>query len=317
MTQELRIATRNSPLALWQAEFVKAQLQQYHPELTVKLVPMTTKGDQVLDVTLSKVGGKGLFVKELEVAMHANQADIAVHSMKDVPMVLPEGFELAVICERENPFDAFVSNRYKSIDQLPQGAIVGTSSMRRQAQLLARRPDLTINFLRGNVGTRLGKLDAGEYDAIILASAGLLRLGLEERIAHDIDADWLLPAVGQGAVGIEVRAGDEETKRLLAPLAEPVTTLRVYCERAMNRTLNGSCDVPIAGYCTLDGQTVSLEGRVASVDGTNLLIATRELVLTGDAQKDLNAVDTMGVAVANELKAKGADAILSQLGQAH
>lgn len=315
MTQHLRIATRNSPLALWQAEFVQAQLKHFHPSLVVELVPMTTIGDQRLDVTLSKVGGKGLFVKELEVAMAANEADIAVHSMKDVPMVLPEGFELAAICERENPFDAFVSNTYKSIDDLPQGAIVGTSSMRRQAQLLARRPDLTINFLRGNVGTRLSKLDAGEYDAIILASAGLLRLGLESRIAHDIDSNWLLPAVGQGAVGIETRLGDDEIKALLAPLIHQPTALRLQCERAMNRTLNGSCDVPIAGYTLLDETSLRLEGRVGTVDGKTLLIAKAEFKLTKDPAADLAAAEKMGVAVAQDLLGQGADKILAELGK--
>ncbi|MFQ3228684.1 hydroxymethylbilane synthase [Reinekea sp.] len=315
MTQHLRIATRNSPLALWQAEFVQAQLKHFHPNLVVELVPMTTIGDQRLDVTLSKVGGKGLFVKELEVAMAANEADIAVHSMKDVPMVLPEGFELAVICERENPFDAFVSNTYKSIDDLPQGAIVGTSSMRRQAQLLARRPDLTINFLRGNVGTRLSKLDAGEYDAIILASAGLLRLGLESRIAHDIDSNWLLPAVGQGAVGIETRLGDDAIKALLAPLIHQPTSLRLHCERAMNRTLNGSCDVPIAGYTLLNAENLSLEGRVGTVDGKLLLVAKAEHKLIGDTEADFSAAEAMGIAVAQDLLGQGADKILAELGK--
>jgi hydroxymethylbilane synthase len=314
MTQHLRIATRNSPLALWQAEFVQAELLRIHPALTVALVPMTTIGDRVLDVTLSKVGGKGLFVKELEVAMMENEADIAVHSMKDVPMIMPEGFELAVICKRENPFDAFVSNRFESIDQLPQGAIVGTSSMRRQAQLLAWRPDLTINFLRGNVGTRLSKLDAGEYDGIILASAGLLRLGLVDRIKHDIDSNWMLPAVGQGAVGIETRAGDDVIKALLAPLIDDQTTLRLRCERAMNRALNGSCDVPIAGYSILDDQRLKLQGRVASVDGKTLLIAKDEIKLTGDSQTDFAAAESMGIAVAQDLKRQGAVEILAQLG---
>ncbi|MDN3648372.1 hydroxymethylbilane synthase [Reinekea marina] len=315
MTQHLRIATRNSPLALWQAEFVKDQLAHFHPNLQVELVPMTTIGDQRLDVTLSKVGGKGLFVKELEAAMLANKADIAVHSMKDVPMVLPEGFELAAICERENPFDAFVSNTYQSIDDLPQGAIVGTSSMRRQAQLLAKRPDLTINFLRGNVGTRLGKLDAGDYDAIILASAGLLRLGLKDRIAHSIDSEFILPAVGQGAVGIETREGDETVKALLKPLNHAPTELRLVCERAMNRTLNGSCDVPIAGYTELSEHSLSLQGRVGTVDGKTLLVAKSKVELIGDASNDLAAAETMGIAVAQDLFAQGADKILAELGK--
>lgn len=313
MIETLRIATRKSPLAMWQAEFVKSELCKFHPNLQVELVPMVSLGDQILDVTLSKVGGKGLFVKELEVAIQNGQADIAVHSMKDVPMVLPEGFELPVICERENPMDAFVSSRIEHIDQLPKGAVVGTSSLRRQAQLLAIRPDLTIRFLRGNVGTRLAKLDAGEYDAIILATAGLMRLQLNDRIRHSIDAQQLLPAVGQGAVGIECREGDEAVKALLAPLYHPDTALRVRCERAMNRRLNGSCQVPIAGFAVIHEGVLTLEGRVGQPDGRQLLVATESLSLTGAHATDVINAEAMGVAVAEQLLAQGAEQILLAL----
>ena len=235
----LKIATRQSPLALWQANFVKDQLEKFHPTLSVELVPMVTKGDVILDSPLAKIGGKGLFVKELENALLEKRADIAVHSMKDVPMEFPEGLGLSVICKREDPRDAFVSNTYRSLDELPQGAIVGTSSLRRQCQLKQLRPDLDIRSLRGNVGTRLSKLDNGEYDAIILASAGLIRLGLAERIASFIEVEQSLPAAGQGAVGIECRVDDEEVKALLAPLSDATTTTCVLAERAMNTRLQG------------------------------------------------------------------------------
>jgi len=313
MTDTLRIATRKSPLAMWQAEFVQAELKKLHPDLVVELIPISTKGDKILDVALSKVGGKGLFVKELEIAISEGRADIAVHSIKDVPMHLPEGFELPVICARGVPFDAFVSNDFEHLDDLPVGAIVGTSSLRRQAQLLARRPDLQINFLRGNVGTRLGKLDAGDYDAILLASAGLLRLKLPQRIRHDIDADWLLPAVGQGAVGIETRAGDQRVIDLLAPLHHRPTALRVCAERAMNRKLNGGCEVPIAGYATLGEHSLHLEGRVGSIDGVTLLKASAEVDLLGSDAEQLLAVERLGVAIADQLLAQGAAAILAAL----
>lgn len=313
MIDILRIATRKSPLALWQAEFVKAELQRFHPQLQIELVPMVSLGDQILDVTLSKVGGKGLFVKELEVAIQNGEADIAVHSMKDVPMILPAGFELPIICERENPHDAFVSSHLAHIDELPQGAVVGTSSLRRQAQLLAKRPDLQIRFLRGNVGTRLAKLDAGEYDAIILASAGLLRLQLNERIRHSIAREFILPAVGQGAVGIECRAGDDAVKALLAPLYHPDTALRVRCERAMNRRLNGSCQVPIAGFAVLEADTLHLEGRVGKPDGKQLLVAHGKITLTGAHATDVVSAEAMGIEVAEQLLAQGAEQILQAL----
>ncbi|MBV7317269.1 hydroxymethylbilane synthase [Shewanella sp. NIFS-20-20] len=303
MSQQLiRIATRKSPLAMWQAEFVKAELERIHPGLHVELLPMSTKGDIILDTPLAKVGGKGLFVKELEVAMLENQADIAVHSMKDVPVEFPEGLGLEVICEREDPRDAFVSNRYATIDDLPQGAIVGTSSLRRQCQLRARRPDLVIKDLRGNVGTRLGKLDNGEYDAIILAAAGLIRLKLEQRIASFISTEESLPANGQGAVGIECRTDDERVKALLAPLEHSETRYRVLAERAMNTRLEGGCQVPIGAFAVIDGNSMHLRGLVGSPDGSQIITAE----LTGQKQ---DAVQ-MGIDLANELLEKGAKTIL-------
>ena len=254
----LRIATRQSPLALWQAHYVKERLMACHPGLTVTLVPMVTRGDIILDTPLAKVGGKGLFVKELELALLEDRADIAVHSMKDVPVEFPQGLGLVTICEREDPRDAFVSNTYASLDDLPRGSIVGTSSLRRQAQLLTRRPDLQIRFLRGNVNTRLAKLDAGEYDAIILAAAGLIRLGFEQRITSPISIEDSLPAGGQGAVGIECRSADPEIHALLTPLHHADTAVRVTAERALNKHLNGGCQVPIACYAVLEGEQIWL-----------------------------------------------------------
>lgn len=301
----IRIATRKSPLAMWQAEFVKAELERIHPGIQVELLPMSTKGDIILDTPLAKVGGKGLFVKELEVAMLENQADIAVHSMKDVPVDFPEGLGLEVICEREDPRDAFVSNTYKSIDELPQGAVVGTSSLRRQCQIRALRPDLIIKDLRGNVGTRLGKLDAGEYDAIILAAAGLIRLKLFERIASFIESDVSLPANGQGAVGIECRTDDERVKALLAPLEHAETRFRVTAERAMNTRLEGGCQVPIGAYAEITGDTLYLRGLVGNPDGSQII--TGEVTgLCVDAQK-------LGIALAEELLSKGAKSILDEV----
>lgn len=313
MTETLRIATRKSPLALWQAEFVKGALNQLHPDLTIELVELSTQGDKILDLPLSKVGGKGLFIKELERAISDGEADIAVHSMKDVPMEMPKGFELAVICEREDPTDAFVSNAYGHVSELPEGAVVGTSSLRRQCQLLAARPDLTVRFLRGNVGTRLGKLDAGDYDAIVLASAGLRRLKLEERIRHTLETDLSLPAVGQGAVGIEIRAGDEATRQRLLPLMHEPTLIRVTAERAMNRTLEGSCSVPIAGFAELDGDHLSMEGRVGEPNGTRLLRSRGVTQLSGDVAERRAAAHTLGLSLADDLMAQGAKEILDQL----
>ncbi|WP_028767901.1 hydroxymethylbilane synthase [Shewanella fidelis] len=303
MSQNLiRIATRKSPLAMWQAEFVKAELEKIHEGLTVELLPMSTKGDIILDTPLAKVGGKGLFVKELEVAMLEGEADIAVHSMKDVPVEFPEGLGLEVICEREDPRDAFVSNTYKCIEELPQGAVVGTSSLRRQCQIRAARPDLVIKDLRGNVGTRLAKLDAGNYDAIILAAAGLKRLKLEERIASFISAEQSLPANGQGAVGIECRTDDARVKALLAPLEHAETRMRVIAERAMNTRLEGGCQVPIGAYAEIDGDTINLRGLVGNPDGSQIITGTKS-GSTADAEK-------LGIALAEELLEKGAKTIL-------
>jgi len=300
MSREIRIATRKSALALWQAEYVKARLEQAHPGLKVSLVPMVSRGDKLLDAPLAKIGGKGLFVKELETALLENEADIAVHSMKDVPMDFPTGLGLFCICEREDPRDAFVSNTYDSLDALPAGSVVGTSSLRRQAQLLARRPDLKIHFLRGNVNTRLAKLDAGEYDAIILAAAGLIRLGFEDRIRASISVDDSLPAGGQGAVGIECRSADAEIHALLAPLHHAETAARVTAERALNKRLNGGCQVPIACYALREGEQLWLRGLVGQPDGGLLLRAEGR---GSDAE-------ALGVQVAEQLLAQGAEAIL-------
>lgn len=301
----LRIATRKSALALWQAEFVKAELEKHHANLTVELVPMSTKGDKILDTPLAKVGGKGLFVKELEQAMMDGRADIAVHSMKDVPVDFPEGLELHTICEREDPRDAFVSNRFSSLSELPEGAVVGTSSLRRQCQIRAARPDLVIKDLRGNVNTRLAKLDAGEYDAIILAAAGLIRLEMAERIASYIEASESLPANGQGAVGIECRSDDAKTKAFLAPLEHSETRIRVLAERAMNRRLEGGCQVPIGAYAEIQGEQIHLRGLVGAVDGSEILRA-EQTAAVADAEQ-------LGIELAESLLAQGADKILAEV----
>lgn len=304
-TREIRIATRKSALALWQAEYVKARLEQAHPGLVVTLVPMVSKGDKLLDSPLSKIGGKGLFVKELETALLENEADIAVHSMKDVPMDFPEGLGLFCICEREDPRDAFVSNRFASLDELPAGSVVGTSSLRRQAQLLALRPDLQIRFLRGNVNTRLAKLDAGEYDAIILAAAGLIRLGFEARITASLSIENSLPAGGQGAVGIECRTLDTDIHALLAPLHHADTAVRVSAERALNRHLNGGCQVPIACYAVLEGEQLWLRGMVGEPSGG--------LMLRAQARASRDAAQALGVQVAEDLLTQGAGRILQAI----
>lgn len=303
--QTLRIATRKSLLALWQANYVKARLEDLHPQLTVELVPMTSRGDVLLDVPLAKVGGKGLFVKELEQAMLNGEADIAVHSMKDVPMEFPEGLGLAVICEREDPRDAWVSNRYASIDELPAGAVVGTSSLRRQSQILAQRPDLEVKFLRGNVQTRLAKLDNGDYDGIILASAGLLRLELDERIRGYIEPEQCLPAGGQGAVGIECRTADAAIIELIKPLHHQTSAEAVLAERAMNRRLEGGCQVPIACYAIHQGDQLWLRGLVAEPDGSR--------VLSGEICGPASTGERMGVELAERLLADGADVILRKV----
>ena len=306
MTQTIRIATRKSPLALWQAEFVKAKLLEHNADLDVQLVAMTTRGDVLLDTPLAKVGGKGLFVKELEVAMLENRADIAVHSMKDVPMEFPPGLGLAVICEREDPLDAFVSNQYTALEQLPDGAVVGTSSLRRQCQIRAKFPQLNIKDLRGNVNTRLGKLDNGDYDAIILASAGLLRLGMEDRIASRLPADLCLPAGGQGAVGIECRDQDRATRDLLASLNHADTNTRVTAERALNRHLQGGCQVPIACFAELkDSQNLSVRALVGSVDGS--------LILEDQISGPRESAEQLGIELAERLLAAGAGAILAEV----
>lgn len=299
----LRIATRKSPLALWQAEFVKAELQKFHPGLEVELVTFTTQGDKILDVPLAKIGGKGLFVKELEAAMLDGRADIAVHSMKDVPMEFPEGLGLAVICDREDPTDAFVSNTYATFADLPQGAKVGTSSLRRACQLMAARPDLQIGSLRGNVQTRLSKLDAGEFDAIILASAGLKRLEMHSRIRHGISAEISLPAGGQGAVGIECRMDDAATLALLKPLHHQDTADRVIAERALNRRLQGGCQVPIACFAELEGDDLWLRGLVGSEDGKEI-IRTQIRGARQDAEQ-------LGIRAAEHLLEQGASRILA------
>ncbi|MFF7707396.1 hydroxymethylbilane synthase [Pseudomonas sp. NPDC007930] len=299
----IRIATRKSALALWQAEYVKARLEQAHPGLQVELVPMVSRGDKLLDSPLSKIGGKGLFVKELETALLEGTADIAVHSMKDVPMDFPEGLGLFCICEREDPRDAFVSNRFDSLEALPAGSVVGTSSLRRQAQLLALRPDLTVHFLRGNVNTRLAKLDAGEYDAILLAAAGLIRLGFEARIRARLAVEHSLPAGGQGAVGIECRSADAHIHSLLAPLNHADTAARVQAERAMNKHLNGGCQVPIACYAELEQGGLWLRGLVGDPAGGTLLRA--------EARGPREQAEQLGVAVAEALLAQGAGHILA------
>lgn len=308
MTQRvIRIATRKSALALWQAEYVKAQLEASHAGIQVELVPMSTQGDKILDTPLAKIGGKGLFIKELEVAMQEGLADIAVHSMKDVPVEFPAGFGLHAICPRENPFDAFVSNHYSQISELPLDAVVGTSSLRRQCQLRKLRPDLVIKDLRGNVNTRLAKLDAGEYDAIILAAAGLIRLKMEPRIKQQIPAEISLPAVGQGAVGIECRNDDAELIALLTPLNHAPTATRVMAERAMNAALNGGCQVPIGSFAQIQQNTLTLRGLVGSPDGTTMLYAS--------ASGPLTAAINLGQQVADDLLSQGAGEILQALHQ--
>ncbi|WP_024607742.1 hydroxymethylbilane synthase [Pseudoalteromonas sp. TAB23] len=304
-TKLVRIATRKSALALWQAEFVKAELERFHADVRVELVPMSTQGDIILDTPLAKIGGKGLFVKELEQAMLDGRADIAVHSMKDVPVEFPEGLELYTICEREDPRDAFVSNNFANLNELPQGAIVGTSSLRRQCQIKALRPDLDIRDLRGNVNTRLGKLDDGQYDAIILAAAGLIRLEMESRIADYIEPEVSLPANGQGAVGIECRIDDEVTKALLVPLEHTQTRIRVNAERSMNRYLEGGCQVPIGAYALVDGEQVHLRGLVGAVDGSE--------ILRDEVTGHVNDAEELGIELAKKLLAQGADKILAEV----
>lgn len=304
-TKPIRIATRKSPLALWQAHYVKDALLKAHSGLSVELVTMTTRGDKILDTPLAKVGGKGLFVKELEHALLEDRADIAVHSMKDVPMEFPEGLGLAIICQREDPADAFVSNKFASFADLPQQARVGTSSFRRQCQLREVRPDLVIADLRGNVGTRLGKLDAGEYDAIILAAAGLKRLELGERIKQRLSFAECLPAGGQGAVGIECRSQDIETLKLIDCLHHNQTATTVVAERAVNARLQGGCQVPIAAFAELDGEVLHLRALVGNLEGSR--------IIRSEIRGDAHQAEQLGLTVAEDLLSQGAEEILASL----
>ena len=300
----LKIATRKSPLALWQAEFVKSNLESLNPGLDVELVKMTTQGDQILNSPLSKIGGKSLFIKELEVGMMEGRADIAVHSMKDVPYELPQGFEIGAILERENPFDAFVSNAFNSIGDLPIGARVGSCSLRRIVQLKALRPDLVILDLRGNVNTRLKKLDDGEYDAIILACSGLIRLGFEDRIKQHLSPETSLPAVGQGALGIEIRSNDHEISSLVKPLIHKKTLNEVSAERALNATLQGGCSVAIGAFATSNGSELKLSGMVGNV-ASGKILRVEEL---GDMNKPLD----IGIITAKKLISLGARELLNE-----
>ncbi|MCQ8129658.1 hydroxymethylbilane synthase [Methylomonas rivi] len=303
----IRIATRQSPLALWQAEHVAARLEQAFPGLKTELVKMVTRGDKILDAPLAKVGGKGLFVKELEQGMLEGTADIAVHSMKDVPVEFPDGLHLAVIMEREDPTDAFVSNRYASLAELPADARIGTSSLRRQCQIKEKFPRAEILSLRGNVNTRLAKLDAGEYDAIILASAGLKRLGMGERITARLTPEESLPAMGQGAIGIECRIDDTGIHDYLKVLHDEATSIRVSAERAMNARLNGGCQVPIAGFAEIRAEKLFMRGLVGHPDGSVLYRA--------EAERPLAEAERLGIAIADDLLAQGADKILRELYQ--
>ncbi|MBL1261946.1 MAG: hydroxymethylbilane synthase [Thiotrichaceae bacterium] len=304
-TNRIVIATRQSPLALWQAEHVQRRLLEAHPELEVELLKMNTQGDIILDTPLAKIGGKGLFVKELEQGLMDGRADIAVHSMKDVPVELPGGLHLPVILEREDPRDAFVSNQYASFEALPQGAKLGTSSLRRQCQLSALRPDLEVISLRGNVGTRLRKLDEGQYDAIILAAAGLMRLALTDRIAGKISTNTCLPAIGQGAVGIECRTDDPRVNEIISILNHEPTHIRVTAERALNHRLEGGCQVPIGGFAEIDGNKLRLRALVGSPDGSEMI--------RGEVNGTLDEAEKMGVELAEDLLSRGADRILKEV----
>lgn len=306
MPKILRIATRKSALALWQAEYVADRLRAAHRGLEVAVVPMSTRGDEILDQPLARIGGKGLFTKELERAMLDGRADIAAHSMKDVPVELPEGMALTTVLPREDPRDAFVSVKHDSLLALPHGARVGSSSLRRQCQIKFLRPDLDVQTLRGNVQTRLGKLDAGDYDAIILAAAGLKRLRLEDRIAALLDPEDCLPAIGQGTVGIECMSADSETIALVAAINDADTWTRTLAERALNHGLHGSCQVPVAGFAVLDGDRLHLRGRVGEPDGSELI--------RGEIEGPATDAEKLGASLAEELLRKGADKILARLG---
>jgi len=307
--KKISIATRKSPLALWQAEHVKAQLQQHHPELEVELVSMQTQGDRILDTPLSLVGGKGLFIKELEQALYEHQADIAVHSMKDVTIDMTEGLQLPVILKREDPHDVFISKTHKSISDLPQGAVVGTSSLRRKCQLMAWRGDLNIKDLRGNVGTRLNKLDDGEYDAIILAAAGVMRLGLGDRISEIISTDIILPAIGQGAIGIQMRTGDNNVLEKICSLNDVTTQQQVETERVVSRRLFGGCQLPIAAYAeiyqdNIGQENIKITGMVGRIDGSEII---KDSVIGNLQQRE-----ALGLQLAETLLKNGADDILKE-----
>lgn len=309
MSEIIRIATRESPLAMWQAEHVKAQLQKVNPDIQVELISMKTEGDRFLQAPLSTVGGKGLFIKELEQCLLDGKADIAVHSMKDVTVDFPEGLHLPVIMQREDPRDAFISNDYADLLRLPKGACVGTSSMRRQCQLRAIRPDLLIKDLRGNVNTRLRKLDEGQYDAIILATAGIKRLGFHDRIKEMIATDIMLPAIGQAAIGIECRSEDKRTLQILEPLRHEETAIRVEAERSLSRRLYGGCQLPIAAIATIvdrDGQGfLDMRALVGRVDGSELI--------TDQIHGQISEGNSLGIELAEKLLAKGADIILEEI----
>ncbi len=301
----LRIATRKSPLALWQTHHVRDELSRAYPELQIELVEMSTQGDKILDTPLAKIGGKGLFVKELETGLLNKTVDIAVHSMKDVPVEFPEGLILPIIMRREEPYDALVSNEYPNLAALPKGAIVGTSSLRRQCQLLALRPDLEIHSLRGNVGTRLKKLDNGEFKAIILAAAGLIRLGLGERITERLKPEIMLPAIAQGAIGIECRQDDTETLELINILNDKATQQRITAERALNARLNGGCQVPIAGFAEIEGEILEIRGLVGDVKG--------EEILQHSLRGMVDFAEDLGKSLGDALLAKGAARILENI----
>ena len=301
---KISIATRKSPLALWQAEHVKAQLQQHHSELEVELVSMQTQGDRILDKPLSLVGGKGLFIKELEQALYDHQADIAVHSMKDVTIDMSKGLQLPVILKREDPHDVFISKKYKGASDLPQGAVIGTSSLRRKCQLKAWRGDLNIKDLRGNVGTRLKKLNEGEYDAIILAAAGMMRLGLEDRISEVISTDIILPAIGQGAIGIQMRTGDDDVLEKICLLNHETTRQQVEAERVVSRHLYGGCQLPIAAYAEIDREQINIIAMVGRVDGSE--------IIKDSVNGNLQDREALGLQLAETLLKNGADDILKE-----
>lgn len=305
LIQKITIATRESRLALWQAHFVKSELERIHPNLTVELLGMTTRGDQILDQSLSKIGGKGLFVKELEAALQDGRADLAVHSLKDVPMVLPVGFELACVMAREDARDAFISNDYASLESLPDGAVVGTSSLRRAAQLQSRFPNLKIESLRGNLDTRLRKLDEGQYAAILLAAAGVKRLGMGDRVKSFLSLTDALPAAGQGALGIEIAANRSDIAALLQPLVDDATTVCTAAERGVSRALGGSCQTPLAAHAVIENAEIWLRSSLALPDGSRVLYA--------QTRGAMDAPEALAKIVVDDLYAQGAQAILDDL----